>query len=109
MENNGFNIVDFANYSTEQQLALVYNANNIICLHGAAMVNLLVAKNDTVILELGFANRICYQDLFEPNADYHRLDCIEIKKIQSNILTRKEDEYSINIDLVKLKVKNVFA
>lgn len=105
LKDSGFNVVDFADYSTEQQLALTNNANNIICLHGAAMVNLIVANIGAQVLELGFAGRTCYETIFTPSVSYRRVDCIEKKVFKSGNSQGQKEAYFINIDLVKLTIK----
>lgn len=52
LKNNGFKIIDFEDFSLLQQVALMRDAEMVICTHGAGMANANFMRKDTSILEL---------------------------------------------------------
>jgi len=52
LQNEGFTYVEMEDFSIADQIKLFYNAEQIVCLHGAALSNLCFSKPKTKVLDL---------------------------------------------------------
>ena len=78
LETQGFVYAEMEDYSIKDQIKLFYNANQIICVHGAALSNLCFSKPGTKVLDLLHEDfkQWCFLKLaIIHNLDYDILDC----------------------------------
>lgn len=93
----GFEIVYFENYTFEEQVSLVKNADFLVSSHGANMTNLMFMQSNTSVLELikEINPNFCYWGLASSvNVNYYYQLCAEVNhddlevdlnKLQTNL------------------------
>jgi capsular polysaccharide biosynthesis protein len=52
LSNYGFKTIHFEDYTFSEQIAIAYNAENLIGLHGANLTNIMFMREDTNVMEL---------------------------------------------------------
>lgn len=109
LKKKNFFIVNFENYSINDQISIMKNAEYIIGIHGAGMINLSFCNEGSEVLELFPEN---YQDTSYiiqsklMNLKYNYYIGFKDKEIQNKNINPRDEDFFINTDEILNFMKN---